>query len=113
MTLTKGKLGIVTDKNVDSEGRNVYTVDRYKFQEEEEEITIVLKVEDGGTAVYKKMADDQEVRLPVQKSVVCKAMTRFERVADNVRDVGQFLGNIGRFVDGVSFSKLNLAKSFS
>ena len=117
LTLTKGKLGIVTDKNVDSEGRNVYTVDRYKFQEEEEEITIVLKVEDGGTAVYKKMADDQEVRLPVQKSVVCKAMTRFERGTEKTIVAGKFLGNIGRFFSGVtrfaSFSKLNLAKSFS
>ena len=63
-TLTKGKLGIITLTNVDAEGRNVYTVDRYKFREEEE-IKIVLKVEDGRTVV-KKMIDDQEAA--VQKS---------------------------------------------
>ena len=65
LTVTKGKLGIITLTNVDAEGRNVYTVDRYKFREEEEEIKIVLKVEDGRTVV-KKMIDDQEAA--VQKS---------------------------------------------
>ena len=112
LTLKKGKLGIVTLTNVDAEGRNVYTVDRYKFREEEE-IKIVLKVEDGRTVVYKKMTDDQEVLLPVQKSVVCKDMTRYERGVEKARALGEFLGNIGGFLRGVSkfaeFGKLKLA----
>merc|ERR1719341_1849790 len=87
--------------NVDAEGRNVYTVDRYKFREEEE-IKIVVKVEDGRTVVYKKMTDDQEVLLPVQKSVVYKDMTRFERGVETARAVGGFLGNIGKFFGGVT-----------
>ena len=115
LTLTKGKLGIVTLTSVDAEGRNVFTVDRYKFREEE--IKIVLKVEDGRTVVYKKMTDDQEVLLPVQKSVVYKDMTRFERGVETARAVGGFLGNIGGFFGGVTrfaeFGKLILATAFS
>jgi len=101
-TLTKGKLGIVTQlPNVDAEGRNVYTVDRYKFREEEEQIKIKLKVEDGRTVV-KKMVDDQEVLLPVQKSVEYKLMTRYERGVERTLPVAQILGNIGSFFEGVA-----------
>jgi len=101
-TLTKGKLGIVTQlPNVDAEGRNVYTVDRYKFREEEEQIKIKLKVEDGRTVV-KKMVDDQEVLLPVQKSVEYKLMTRYERGVDRAVTFAQILGNIGSFFEGVT-----------
>ena len=113
LTLTKGKLGVVDGKpmNVDAEGRNVYTVDRYKFREDE--IKIVLKVEGDRTVVYKKMTDDQEVLLPVQKSVVYRAMTRYERGVETARALGEFLGNIGRFFGGVTrfaeFGKLILA----
>ena len=116
-TLTKGKLGIVTQlPNVDAEGRNVYTVDRYKFREEEE-IKIVLKVEGGYTVVYKKMTDDQEVLLTVQKSVECKLMTRYERGVEKALPVAKILGNIGRFFEGVTkfaeFGKLKLATVYS
>ena len=112
LTLKKGKLGIVTLTNVDAEGRNVYTVDRYKFREEE--IKIVLKVKDGRTVVYKKITDDQEVLLTVQKSVVYKDITRYERGVEKARVVGEVLGNIGKFFGGVAsfagFRKLKLAK---
>ena len=115
LTLAKGKLGIVTLTNVDAEGRNVYTVDRYKFQEEE--IKIVLKVEGDRTVVYKKMTDDQEVLLTVQKSVVYKDMPRYERGLEKARAVGEFLGNIGKFFGGVTrfaeFGELKLTKVYS
>ena len=115
-TLTKGKLGIVTLTNVDAEGRNVYTVDRYKFREEEE-IKIVLKVEGGNTVVYKKMTIDQEVLLTVQKSVEYKLMTRYERGVEKALPVAKILGNIGSFFEGVTrfaeFGKLKLATVYS
>ena len=101
---------------MDAEGRNVFTVDRYKFREEEE-IKIVLKVEGDRTVVYKKMTDDQEVPLTVQKSVVYKAMTRYERGVETVRPVAEYLGYIGTFFGGVTrfaeFGKLKLATVYS
>ena len=115
LTLEKGKLGIVTHTNVDAKNRNVYTVDRYKFREEE--IKVVLKVEGDHTVVYKKVTDDQKVLLTAEKSVEYKAMTRFERGMERARPVGEFLGNIGRFFEGVTrfaeFGKLKLAKVYS
>ena len=114
-TVTKGKLGIITLTNVDAQGKTVYTVDRYKFREEGE-IKIVLKVEDGRTVV-KKMIDGQEA--PVQKSdsVEYKLMTCYERGVERTVTVAQFLGNIGRFFEGVArfaeFGKLKLSTVYS
>ena len=94
----------------------MYTVDRYKFREEEEQIKIKLKVEDGRTVV-KKMVDDQEVLLTVQKSVEYKLMTRYERGVEKTVTVARILGNIGRFFEGVTrfaeFGKLKLATVYS
>ena len=108
--LPKGNLGIVTQTNVDANGKEVYTVDRYKFQEEEEAIQVVLKLEAGCTVAY-KMIDGREVKLTEKETKSFQLKTAGERALEKVQAIGQFLGNVGRFLRGVG--ELGNTKHFS
>ena len=72
LTLTKGKLGIVTRTTRDQHGKDVFTVDRYRIPEGE--FPVVLKAEDNNTVVYTVVGGQEEL-LPVEKSMEYKANT--------------------------------------
>ena len=74
LTLTRGKLGIITRTTRDSNGMDVYMADRYRIPEGE--FPVVLKAEGDSTVVFKITADGQEERLPIEKSVDYRANTR-------------------------------------
>jgi hypothetical protein len=101
LTLTKGKLGIVTRTTRDQHGKDVFTADRYKIPEGE--FPVVLKAEGNNTVVY-TVVDGQEELLPVEKSVKYKANTRLQRAVDAstvFANVSRGLNAVARFIERV------------
>jgi GTPase SAR1 family protein len=82
LTLKKGKLGIVTRMTREPDGKDVFTVDRYKIPEGG--FPVVLKAEGNNTVVY-RVVDGQEEVLPLEKSVEYKANTRLQSAVDASR----------------------------
>jgi len=96
VTVKQGKLGIVTSTNVNAEGRNVYTADVYKFPVEEEDIEVVLRERAGEVVVF-KMIDGKEVELTERRTKEFVDVPTGERAWQRAQDIGNLLGNIGRF----------------
>lgn len=80
LTLTRGKLGIITRTTRDSNGMDVFMADRYRIPGEE--FPVVLKAEGDSTVVFKITADGEEERLPIENSVEYRANTRLLTAAN-------------------------------
>merc|ERR1712004_520458 len=96
VTVKQGNLGIVTSKNVNAEGRNVYIADVCKFREEEEDIEVVLRERAGEVVVF-KMIDGEEVELAEKEEKEFVFVPTGERAWQKIQDIGKLLRNIGGF----------------
>ena len=93
--LRQGKFGIVTHTEKDGED-NVYTVERYKLSNEEEQ-TIVLKSVDSHTVVFLVTSGGQEERLTPEVMEYKMGKTTMDRVIE----ISKIGANIGRIISAI------------
>ena len=68
----------------------------YKFPVEEEDIEVVLRERAGEVVVF-KMIDGKEVELTEKRTKEFVDVPTGERAWQRAQDIGNLLGNIGRF----------------
>ena len=96
--LRKGKFGIVTHTEKDGDD-NVYTVERYKLSNEEEQ-TVVLKSVDSNTVAFLVTRAGQEERLTPEMMEYKMGKTTMDRVKE-IAKIGANIAQIINAIDSV------------
>ena len=111
LTLTRGKLGIITRTTRDANGMDVFMADRYRIPGGE--FPVVLKAEGDSTVVFKITADGQEERLPIEKSVEYRANTRLLTAVNASKIFANVARGLRAAYDFFEGGKLKLAEIHS